>query len=131
MVINTTSAIPKVFHSNGIQRTRNRLYKACLTITIGTFQRTKTTSILITSEDAVLTTNDTRYQIAFFICVSNALLVDNGLSRGRQITPNSIKNVLYLHCLVQSYRCTSISFNTALTMTFIKVTAELHIDYIW
>ena len=131
MIINTTGTITKVFHSNGIQRTRNGLYKTCLTVTIGTFQRTKATSILITGEDTVLTANNTRHQFTFFIGISNALLVDDRLTRGRQITPNSIENILYLHCLIQSYRCTSISFNTALTMTFIKVAAELYIDYIW
>ena len=131
MIINTTGTITKVFHSNGIQRTRNGLYKTCLTVTIGTFQRTKATTILITGEDTVLTANDTRHQFAFFIGISNALLVDDRLTRGRQITPNCIKDILYLHCLVQGHRCTSISFNTALTMTLIEVTAKLHIDYIW
>ena len=131
MVIDTTSTIPKVFHSNWIQRTRNRFYEACLAITVGTLQGTKTTTILITSEDTVLTTNDTRHQIAFFIGVSDTLFIYDCLSRSWQITPNSIKDILYLHCLVQGYRCTSISLNAALTMTFIKVAAELHIDYIW
>ena len=84
--------------------------------------------VLIAGKHTILTIHDTRYQIAFNIRISHALLVDDSLSRSREIIPNHIERILYLHDFIQGNRSTRIAFDAAFTLAGIKVATEFFGD---
>ena len=82
--------------------------------------------VLIAGKHTILTIHDARYQIAFNIGISHALLINDSLSRSREIIPNHIERILYLHDFIQGNRSTRIAF--ALTLAGIKVATEFFGD---
>ena len=86
--------------------------------------------ILVAGKHTILTIHDARHQIAFNIGISHALLIYDSLGRSREIIPNHIQRILYLHDLIQGNRSSRIAFNAAFALAGIKVATEFFGDNI-
>lgn len=97
---------------------------------VSTFQGTKANTVLITSEHAVASFHDTCHQVALFVDVRNALLVDNGLRRSRQVSPYRIKDIFYPRYFIQGNRSARVTFHATFTFAYAKVAAKFLRKYI-
>jgi hypothetical protein len=81
--------------------------------------------IIIIGKHTVLPTDDARHKITLLIGIGHALLVDDGLSGGREVAPHFIQAVFYLCYLLERHWCSCVTLDTTLTFAGREVTAEL------
>jgi hypothetical protein len=87
--------------------------------------RVKVINVVVIGKHAVLASDDAGDEITLLISISHTLLVDDGLSRGREVTPHRIETVFYFSDLVKRHRCSCVTLNTTLSLADAEVTTEL------
>ena len=124
VIVDAHQSIVKAFHPDGIKSTGNGLYKTRASLSVGTFQGTKATAILIAGEHTVASAYNAGDKIAIDVGISHTLLVDHCLCRSVELGPHFVERILDAHNLIHCHGSSRVAFHTALTFAAFQVTTK-------